>query len=214
MFASTCVLLALASSSLATVFLTSPTASTTFTGGQQATISWIDNGQAPALAAFGNALIGIYTGNAQQQTLLQLIAPSVPVATTSTVQFTVDPSIGPNGNEYFIRVESLTGTDPTTSFPFESFSAKYTMAGMTGTFNATVQAEINGQSTAPIGGPTASSAGGPASTGATSKPAATHSGSASASAAKSTSSNGANSRYAVSGFGALVGVAAVFGIAL
>jgi hypothetical protein len=85
MFASTCVLLALASSSLATVFvrfpfpllllathgrylqLTSPTASTTFTGGQQATISWIDNGQAPALAAFGNALIGIYTGNAQQQ---------------------------------------------------------------------------------------------------------------------------------------------------
>jgi hypothetical protein len=134
----------------------------------------------------------------------------------------------------FIRVESLTGTDPTTSFPFESFSAKYTyvqviiliclllnkfpsdlrMAGMTGTFNATVQAEINGQSTAPIGGPTASSAGGPASTGATSKPAATHSGSASASAAKSTSSNGANSRYAVSGFGALVGVAAVFGIAL
>jgi len=159
-------------------------------------------------------LIGIYTGNAQQQTLLQLIAPSVPVATTSTVQFTVDPTIGPNGNEYFIRVESLTAVDPTTSYPIESFSAKFTMAGMTGTFNATVQAEINGQSTAPIGGPTASSAGSPGSTGATSQPAVSHSPSSSASAAKSSASNGANSRYAVSGFGALIGVAAIFGIAL
>jgi hypothetical protein len=88
------------------------------------------------------------------------------------------------------------------------------MAGMTGTFNATVQAEINGQSTAPIGGPTASSAGSPGSTGATSQPAVSHSPSSSASAAKSSASNGANSRYAVSGFGALIGVAAVFGIAL
>jgi hypothetical protein len=47
--------------------LTSPTASSTFSGGQQATISWIDDGTAPSLAQFGAASIAIYTGNAIQQ---------------------------------------------------------------------------------------------------------------------------------------------------
>jgi hypothetical protein len=218
MFNSACVLLALASSSFASVFLTSPTASSTFTGGQQATISWIDDGKQPSLQAFGSASIGIFTGNAIQQTMLQQVVASVNVATTGTVQFTPDPSIGPNGNEYFVRVQSLTATDPTNpQYPAEAFSAKFTMAGMSGTFNSTVQAQIDGQSTAPIGGPTASGASGASSTpaaasGTASKaPAASASGSATASAAKSTASNGASS-LAVSGIGALVGVVAIFGI--
>jgi hypothetical protein len=219
MFNSACVLLALASSSLASVFLTNPTASTTFTGGQQATISWIDDGKQPPLQTFKTASIGIFTGNAIQQTLLQQVVPSVDVSTTGTIQFTPDPAIGPNGNNYFIRVESLTAKDPTNAqFPAEAFSAKFTMAGMTGTFNSTVQAQIDGQSTAPIGGPTASAGASstPAATGATShapSASASKSGSSSATAAKSTASSGAGS-LAISGIGALVGVAAIFGITL
>jgi hypothetical protein len=47
--------------------VTSPTASTTFTGGSQSTVSWIDDGKSPSLTAFGDASLSIYVGNAQQQ---------------------------------------------------------------------------------------------------------------------------------------------------
>ena len=47
--------------------MTSPVASTTFTGGQQATVSWQESGNAPTLAQFGNATFAIYVGNAIEQ---------------------------------------------------------------------------------------------------------------------------------------------------
>jgi len=47
--------------------ITSPVASTTFTGGQQATITWQDDGLTPTLASFGPAMVGVYVGNANQQ---------------------------------------------------------------------------------------------------------------------------------------------------
>lgn len=47
--------------------VTAPVASTTFSGGKQATVTWIDNGQAPTLKDFGAARISIYVGNALQQ---------------------------------------------------------------------------------------------------------------------------------------------------
>ncbi|KAF5348813.1 hypothetical protein D9756_009770 [Leucocoprinus leucothites] len=141
------------SPALATVFLTSPTASTTFHGGQPATINWQDDGSVPSLEQFGNARVSIYVGNAQQQTSLQTIVDSVNVATTSSVQFTPNPQIGPNGNDYFIRIESLAFKDPKNpQFPALSFSAKFTMDNMSGTFNSTIQAQIAGQSTAPLAG--------------------------------------------------------------
>ncbi|KAG2347283.1 hypothetical protein BDR05DRAFT_958786 [Suillus weaverae] len=152
MFSKAVISLVLAASALANVFITSPVASTTFTAGQQATITWQDNGMTPSLTSFGASLVGIYTGNANQQTLLQTVSPSVDVSTTSSVVFTPDGTIGPDSSEYFVRFTSINLKDATNSqFPAEAFSAKFTMTGMTGTFNSTVQAEINGQSTAPIG---------------------------------------------------------------
>ena len=50
--------------------VTSPVASTTFTAGQQATISWQESGSGPTLKEFGVAKVSIYVGNAQQQVLL------------------------------------------------------------------------------------------------------------------------------------------------
>jgi hypothetical protein len=215
MVSSLFVVLALAASSLASIYTTSPTANTTFTGGQQSTVSWIDDGKKPSLSDFGNCMVSIYVGNAMQQTQLQLITPSVNVATTSTIQFVPNPSIGPNSNEYFIRFQSLALMDPTQpQYPALAFSAKFSMTGMTGTFNSSVQAQIDGQSTAPIGGPTSSASGASQAPATTTPNTASKSGSASASAAKSTASSGAGSSVKVPCFTILAGVVALFGMSL
>ncbi|KAF9238124.1 hypothetical protein BU15DRAFT_88527 [Melanogaster broomeanus] len=121
------VSLAFAASALANLYVTSPVVDTTFTAGQQATISWEDNGQNPTLSQFGNATFAIYVGNAIQQTPLQTIATNVNVSTTSSFEFTPDGTIGPNSSEYFVRVTSLTLMDPTQpQYPEEAFSAKFT----------------------------------------------------------------------------------------
>jgi hypothetical protein len=198
MLSSAFVALALSASAFANVFVTNPTASTTFNGGKSATVSWQDDGKQPTLQAFGPAIVSIYAGNSQQQTLLQTVSPSVDVSTTQSVVFTPDATIGPNGNEYFIRIQSISLKDATqTQYPALAFSAKFTMAGMTGTFNATVQSQIDGQSTAPIGGTAApsssSAAASPSVMSSSSK--ASSSGSASTSASKTAaaaaSTNGA-----------------------
>jgi len=159
MFSSTFVVLAISASAFANVFVTAPVATTTFPAGKPATVTWQDDGKQPTLQAFGPAIVSIYAGNSQQQTLLQTITPSVDVSTTQAVIFTPDPTIGPNGNEYFIRFQSIGLKDSTNPlYPALAFSAKFSLSGMTGTFNATVQSQIDGQSTAPIGGTAASSA--------------------------------------------------------
>ncbi|KAG1847815.1 hypothetical protein DFJ58DRAFT_796955 [Suillus subalutaceus] len=137
MFIKAVISLALGASALANVFITSPVGSTTFTAGQQATVSWQDDGTSPNLTSFGPALIGIYTGNADQQTLLQTISTNTDVSTTSSVNFTPDGTIGPDSNEYFVRFTSISLTDATNpQYPAEAFSAKFTMTGMTGTSSA------------------------------------------------------------------------------
>jgi hypothetical protein len=169
MFSSAFVVLGLSASAFANIYITQPVGSTTWTGGQQSTVSWQDDGQQPSLASFGPAMVSIYAGNSQQQTLLQTITPSVDVSTTQTIVFTPDPSIGPSTDEYFIRFQSLSLKDANnTQYPALAFSAKFTMAGMSGTFNATVQAQIDGQSTAPIGGTASPAATGAAGASATS----------------------------------------------
>jgi len=188
MFSSPLVVLSLISVAFATVFTTSPVASSTFTGGQEATISWQDDGSAPSLKDFGPARVSIYVGNAQQQTSLQTIVPSVDVSTTSSIKFTPDASIGPNSAQYFIRFESLSLKDAAApQFPALAFSAKFTMAGMTGVFTADAQAQIDGQTTAPLGGQSATVAVRPAAS------------ATSASSASLTSSKAASSTGSVSG---------------
>jgi len=74
---------------------------------------------------------------------------SVNVSTTSSVSFTVDPTVGPNGSNYFIRFSSTSLANPaSTANPYLSFSAKFALAGMTGTFNQTVLNQIAATSTA------------------------------------------------------------------
>jgi len=145
--------LALASSAFAGVFFTSPTASIGFVGGQPANITWQEDNTVPLLTDFGLAKASIYAGNSEQQTSLQLISDSIDVSNPLFLAFTPDASIGPNAAQYFIRFESLSLKDPNDpTIPALAFSHVFTMSGMTGVFNAEVQSQIDGQSTAPIGG--------------------------------------------------------------
>lgn len=158
MFTKVLVILASVSAAFAVPYITQPVASTTFHGGQNATVSWQDSGSNPTLAQYGPCSISIYVGNAQQQTQLQTLNASVDVSKVNSITITPDPTIGPNSNEYFIRMESLALKDPNQpQYPAMAFSAKFTLDGMTGTFSAAVQSQINGQSTAPLSSPTGSS---------------------------------------------------------
>jgi hypothetical protein len=216
MLASIFVVLAISASTFANVFMTSPTASSTFVGGQKSTVTWQDDGSAPSLQDFGAAKVSIYVGNSIQQTPLQTIAETVDVSKTNSVDFTPDPSIGPNGKNYFVRIESLGLKDAKQpQFPALAFSAIFTMSGMSGNFNSSVQAQIDGQSTAPIGGLTtasagATSAGAATTTGAASasnKPSSSSSGSAAKSTSSTSSKTGGANKLTGAGAAGFIGVA-------
>jgi len=133
----------------ATIYVTQPISSTTCAASQACTVAWNDDGNAPALATIGACSIDLCTGGVQQQTCLQNISPSTDVSQTAQLQFFPNPSVGESGDMWFIKFTSLAYKDPTNpQFPFTAFSAKLTLTGMTGTFNATIESEIAGASVA------------------------------------------------------------------
>ncbi|KDR77297.1 hypothetical protein GALMADRAFT_267450 [Galerina marginata CBS 339.88] len=213
MFSQALVVFAFASAAMATVFVTAPVASTSYAAGQKSTIQWQDSGAAPSLADFGPAKISIYAGNAQQQTLLQTLDANTDVSKVSSLDFTPDPTIGPNSSEYFIRFESLSLKDSAQpQFPALAFSAKFTLTGMTGVFSAAVLSQISGQSTAPLASqsaPAGVSTPAPAST--TSSPSSATSKKASStgptpSATKASGAMGVRAGWAGVVLGAVVGI--------
>ncbi|OCB89170.1 hypothetical protein A7U60_g3653 [Sanghuangporus baumii] len=141
MFGRLVLLVSLVASGMAKPFITSPVEGTVCSGGSTCNINWQEDNDAPLLAEFGDASVGLFVGSVSQQTMLQNISDSVNVATTASIAFTVDPSAGPDDSIYFIRFDSLTSRNGTA--PNQSFSAKFTLNGMSGTFNSTVQAQIN-----------------------------------------------------------------------
>jgi hypothetical protein len=207
MFSKALLIFSLISVAFASLAITDPVASTTYSGGQLATIAWHDDGDGNTTyspAAFGPSNISIYAGNALQQTSLQLISSGLDVSTASSVNFTVDPTSGPNSPHYFIRIESLNGKSGTV--PLESFSAQFTLINMTGVFSPTVLSEISGQSTAPIASASPTATG--ASSLTTSLPSSTHSSSTPSATGTSKASSGAISikaGWAGLVFGAIVG---------
>jgi len=58
---------------------------------------------------------------------------------------TIPADLGPNGDFYFIRMESTRAKDPETGFPLQAFSAKFSLTGMTGKLSARAQAMIDGK---------------------------------------------------------------------
>jgi len=224
MFSSSLVTLAvLASPAFAAVFTTGPISSTSWAAGEQQTITWQDDSNSPSATDFGPAKVGIYAGNRNQQTLLQMVTDSVDVSTTKSIVFTPDRSIGPDSEQYFIRFDSLSLKDAgSPQYPAQAFTAKFKLTNMTGVFNATVQSQIDGASTAPIGASTSGSASSTGSAGSTSSQSASTTGSVKASSSSKPSgsasatagnNNGAHST-AVAGvtvaLGALLSAAVAF----
>jgi len=189
----------LISQAAATIYVTSPVASTVCTAGQSCLVSWNDDGATPALGTIGACSIDLCTGGVQQQTCLQNVSPSLDVSQNAQINFLPEATIGENGAMWFIKYTSLAYKDPATpTFPFTAFSAKFTLAGMTGTFNATVESEISGAATGAVAASTSAAVVAtttPVATGMTTSKAAsaTSTGTAKAttSAAKSTSTSGA-----------------------
>ena len=102
-----------------------------------------DDGNTPTVASIGPCTIDIYTGSKNQQTQLQNLGKSVDVSKASSVSVTVDPSIGPNGDYYFVRVTSLGLKDTTNpQYPYQAFSAKFELDGMSGNFSQAILAQI------------------------------------------------------------------------
>ncbi|KAL7414861.1 hypothetical protein BDY24DRAFT_20199 [Mrakia frigida] len=138
-------LLALVPSALATIYVTQPTPSLPCVGGSPCTIIWAEDTNAPTLSTIGLASVGLWVGSQISQVELQVLSPSVEVAKTGQLIATIDPSVGSNMDQYFLRFTSLSYVDPNSQYGalYNSFSSKFTLSSMTGTFNSTTQALID-----------------------------------------------------------------------
>jgi len=207
----------------ATLFVTAPVAGTTCTAGTPCAVNWDDNGATPALGTIGVCSIDLCTGGPIQQTCLQNIAPAQDVSQIASIPFNPIANIGASGVVYFIKFSAATYKDPANpTQPFTAFSHTFALAGMTGTFNSTVQAQIDsatatGAATSALAATSAAATSAAATAAAmtTVKAAATTSGTAktttTAAAAKSTSGalNVAASFTSVSMVAGLLGLAAL-----
>ena len=151
MFKSLVTLALCAQAALAGVYITTPVATTDAIGGQILHVTWQDNGESPSLAEIGPASMDIYTGSMTLQTFLQTLASRVDVSKAPYVNTTIDPSIGPDGAYYFVKVTSLDLKDPNNAqYPYTAYSAKFTIGNMAGQFNATVLAQIDASNSSSV----------------------------------------------------------------
>ncbi|KAF8336432.1 uncharacterized protein EI90DRAFT_174575 [Cantharellus anzutake] len=122
------------------MFITAPVVTTSCAAGQNCPLAWNDDGKPPTLSQIGACNVGLFVGSVSTQYLLQSISAAFDVSKAGTLNFSPDPSVGANSNQYFIRFTSNTLNSTTnTGYPYQAFSAKFTLTGMTGQFNSTVQ---------------------------------------------------------------------------
>ncbi|OCF37166.1 hypothetical protein I317_00110 [Kwoniella heveanensis CBS 569] len=176
---------------LAGVYITSPVAGTSATGGQVLEVKWADDGQTPTVASVGPCSVDIYTGSTNNQVKLQNLAASVDVSKTSSISATIDPSIGQDDSHYFVRFTSLSLKSPSNpQYPYQAFSAMFPIGSMTGSFNASVLAAIDaGDGSSSVSAAATKTAG----SGLAASASGSSSGSSSKSASSSSSTGGASS---------------------
>jgi hypothetical protein len=96
----------------------------------------VDDGVYPLLGNIGPSSIALFTGSTFQQSWLANIAEEIDVSKVGTVNWAVDPNVGPSGkpklvmsvgNYYFIRFTSKNLKDTTeAAYPHTAYSAKFT----------------------------------------------------------------------------------------
>ncbi|KAM0748440.1 hypothetical protein T439DRAFT_382272 [Meredithblackwellia eburnea MCA 4105] len=138
----------LASSAQASFYITYPIASTVVTAPKAITLTWLADSGATAAATplastFGPCHVGLYTGSVSQQIELAQFGTMPGPLTRNNWPVQIDPSIGPDSDLYFFRFTSLNATDAD-GVALQSFSARFTLRGMNGTWTAAQQAAISG----------------------------------------------------------------------
>ncbi|TDL27993.1 hypothetical protein BD410DRAFT_781933 [Rickenella mellea] len=129
----------LISSTHGALYVTSPSGVSSCTGGKPCTIQWLDDGTAPLLPAIGPSQFALYY---QEKTLAQEINPAFDVSSTRSLTFTPDSKAGPNANSYYIWITSNSAKNPNnTNDPYQSFSGRFTLDGMTGTADNPVSSD-------------------------------------------------------------------------
>jgi len=128
---------ALVPEALAKLCITAPVMQTVCQAKQPCIIAWNDDGVSPSLSQIGNCSVGIYIGSQTTQLQLQPLG-FIDVSQQPSYNFTPNPIVGGNSPQYFIRFTSVGLSEGI--YPYEGFSAKFTLAGMTGTFNSTEEA--------------------------------------------------------------------------
>jgi hypothetical protein len=120
------MLLALAAPALATIYTTNPVASTKVAAGQVIDIKWTDDGHAPDVMTIGVCSVDLCVGSTTKQTCIQNLAKSVDVSKATSVSATIDPSVGSDGDFYFIRYSALNYTD-TANYDqaYQQFSSRF-----------------------------------------------------------------------------------------
>jgi len=188
------------------IYITGPVGSSKCTAGSSCPINWNDDGHQPSLAQIGMSTIGLYVGSVQIQYLLQSIT-TLDVSKASNFPFTPQASVGANSDQYFIRFTSLNLTSTTNQmYPYEAFSSKFTLSGMTGQFNATLQQIMTNTASLSTGSSSQTTGTGGASS-ATSSPKVTNASSATSASNTSTSKSGGAVKL-VAGAGSSLAVAA------
>ncbi|KAF8861347.1 beta-1,6-glucan boisynthesis protein-like protein [Acephala macrosclerotiorum] len=115
---------------------TVPAAGASVPGGTAFSVTWEDSGDAPSLADLTTYTLFLFSGsNASPQQLYSLSQGTI--ATASTVSVTVPVNTGGNGtNAYFLGMLSVASAGGT----IWTYSSRFTLTGMTGSFSATVAA--------------------------------------------------------------------------
>ncbi|KAK0527200.1 hypothetical protein OC835_005048 [Tilletia horrida] len=139
-------LLALTQLAHANIVVHSPVAATKAKGGDKLDVEWVDDGKNPTLKSYGAVNVYLCTGSSTVQYKLQTLKSDVKTSRTKG-SWKIDPNAGPNSDKYFLRFE---GTNMLAGgVPPMAFSARFTLSGMKGTWNATILNTNKGASDAP-----------------------------------------------------------------
>ncbi|BGP39520.1 hypothetical protein JCM10450v2_003486 [Rhodotorula kratochvilovae] len=156
-FASLAALAFSAPAVLANPYIYKPVEASRYKAGDSFTVSWRDNGEAPLSTAYGQTTVSLYTGSTTTQMELAQLGTIVDPATDTEVRITIDPTWGPDSADYFIRIQSVAGTDAAGA-PLQAFSARFALSQMTGEWSSAVKAALSGSPVAAAAGTTAASA--------------------------------------------------------
>ncbi|KAG0147075.1 hypothetical protein CROQUDRAFT_91885 [Cronartium quercuum f. sp. fusiforme G11] len=120
------------STSRSSLFITSPNVSTNCVGGKICEISWNGDKLVPIdLSVYGIMMVGLWYRNVITQPIELLIkVGNMDPKVNTSMSVIIPPNIGPNGNNYFIRMDQVKPTD--NGQPYQVLSSRFTLSGMNG----------------------------------------------------------------------------------